>query len=342
MKTGLRKVVFALSPETKAAFFPSFDQIALEGAEHSWVDISGLTAETWEGKLREIQPEILVSGWFTPSLPARVAESTDWPLRYVCHVAGSVRFFLPRRLIERGVLVTNWGAAASYSVAEHAILLVLGSLRGMSRWRSCLESSVTGSQHAARTLDTRSLRGRRVGVHGFGAIAREIIALLQPFGVKTSAWSEGVPKEFFARHGVHRTENLEELFSQSDVLIECEALTPQTEGCVTEELLKCLPEQAVFVNVGRGPIADESALGRLAAEGRIRVALDVYCNEPLPLDSLLLTNPETLLSPHIGGPTRDILPACGDLVLKNLRHYLAGETDQMEGIVTTDIYDRST
>lgn len=337
----LRKVLFALSPETKASFFPAFDRLSLEGTELAWLDISGLSSKEWEQHLREIQPEVLVSGWFTPGLPATVAESAEW-LHYVCHVAGSVRFFLPRRLIERGVLVTNWGAVASYSVAEHAILLALGALRGTSRWRSCMENSVTGSQHAAVALGTRSLRGRRVGLHGFGGIAREIVALLQPFGVTISAWSAGVSKEYLQQHGVHGCADLEDLFSSSDVLIECEALTPQTEGIVTERLLRRLPEQAVFVNVGRGPVADELALGRLAVEGRIRVALDVYRDEPLPLDSPLLANPETLLSPHIGGPTRDILPACGDLAIRNLRYYLAGELDKLEGLITPQIYDRST
>jgi phosphoglycerate dehydrogenase-like enzyme len=342
MPPATRKVVFALSPETKDSLFPQFDELSLQGAEHSWLDISGLSPEAWEQRLRETQPEVLVSGWFTPGLPTSVAESADCPLRYVCHVAGSVRHFLPRRLIERGVLVTNWGAAASASVAEHAILLVLGALRGTSQWRHCMENSITGSQHAAKALNTRSLRGRRVGLHGFGGIAREIASLLQPFGVRISAYSAGVPAQFFAEHGVCPAENLEELFSSSDVFIECEALTPETEGIVTEGLLKLLPDQAVFVNVGRGPILDENALGRLAAEGRIRVALDVYCNEPLPLDSLLLTNPDTLLSPHIGGPTRDLLPSCGNTAIENLRHYLSGNLGKMEGVVTPEIYDRST
>lgn len=342
MANPSRRILFALSPETKASFFPRFDTLGFAEAEHSWLDPSGLTPEKWEHQLRAYRPEVLVSGWFTPGLPPSVAESTDWPFRYVCHVAGSVRHFLPRKLVERGVLVTNWGTAASSSVAEHAILLVLGALRGMPRWRACLESSLTGAQHAASLLNTRSLRGRRVGIHGFGGIAREIVALLRPFGTRISAWSDEVPKEFFEQHGVSPSEGLSDLFSTSEVLIECEALTAQTEGSVTEAILQLLPEDAVFVNVGRGPLVDEGALGRLAGDGRLRVGLDVFCNEPLPLDSLLLTNPETLLSPHVAGPTHDILPACGALALKNLHHYLAGEIDQMEGVITPEIYDRST
>lgn len=305
-----------------------------------WQDMTGVNSENWTEILDAKRPTVLVTGWFTPLLPESAVNGT--PLRYICHLAGSVRAFVPRKLMERGVLVTNWGEAVSHTVAEHAILLVLGALRGMPQWRSCLENSATGAENAANRLRTRSLRGQRVGLHGFGAIARQTVALLKPFGVTVSAYSAGVPARIFEENGVRECAGLEELFSTSDVLIECEALTPETHGCVTEPLLRRLPAEAVFVNVGRGAVVDENALGRLASAGRIRVGLDVFRHEPLPGDSLLLANPETLLSPHIAGPTHDSLPLCGEQALENLRHFLAGDLNELEGVITPEIYDRST
>lgn len=342
MNTEPRNVLFALSPETKETFFPHFDQIALPGANVVWQDTSDLKSADWTELLSEKRVEILVTGWFTPGIPESVTDRADLTLRYVCHLAGSVRSFLPRKLLEHGTLVTNWGTAVSYIVAEHAILLVLGSLRAMPQWRSRMEAAAGGEPQPSSPLRTRSLRGQRVGLHGFGAIAREIVALLKPFGVSLCAYSAGVPSRLFSENEVRECTSLEDLFSTSDVLIECEALTPETHGCVTRALLERLPDQAVFVNVGRGAVVDEDALGQLASEGKIRAGLDVFREEPLRANSLLLANPETLLSPHIAGPTQDSFAACGGQALKNLRYYLTGARHQMEGVITTEIYDRST
>ncbi len=124
------------------------------------------------------------------------------------------------------------------------------------------------------------------------------------------------------------------------MLIECESLTPHSRGSVTADVLACLPYDAVFVNVGRGMVADETALVRLAAEKRLRVGLDVFHQEPLPPDSPLAKIPGLLLSPHIAGPTWDAFPRCGDHALGNLRRYLNREplTDE----ITVEIYDRAT
>jgi phosphoglycerate dehydrogenase-like enzyme len=191
-------------------------------------------------------------------------------------------------------------------------------------------------------IPTRSLRGRKIGIHGFGAIVRHLVAFLKPFGATISSYSAGVPAELFAKQGVHRCESLEQLAAGSEVFIELEALTPQTRGSVDARILGRLQDGAVFVNVGRGAVVDETALADLATSGKMTVALDVYTHEPLPLDSPLLKVPGALLSPHIAGPTQDGLPLCGDFALSNLSHYLSGHPELIEGVVTLDIYDRTT
>ena len=275
----------------------------------------------------------------TPRVPEALVQSGKLPLRYVCHLTGTVRERISRELIQNGLLVSNWGSAISHTIAEHALLLVLGSLRGMPLWRAHMEAP-TGSAKAA--IPTRSLQGKRIGIHGFGAIARHLIALLKPFGVSIASYSAGVPAELYKEQGVSCCESLEELVKDIDIMVECEAWTPQTEGSVNAHILGLLPPGAVFVNVGRGAVVDEVALAKLAAEGKIIVALDVYQKEPLALDSPFFDLPNALLSPHIAGPTQDGLPLCGDHALSNLRHYLAGQPEQIKGRVTLEIYDRTT
>jgi phosphoglycerate dehydrogenase-like enzyme len=238
-------------------------------------------------------------------------------------------------MIERGVLVTNWGSTISYTIAEHAMLLVLAALRKVKAWPDYMRGERVD---AKRALNVQSLRNRRVGLHGFGAIARELIPMLKGFRENVQAYSAGVPEDFIREHGVEPLGSLQELFSRSDILIECEALREDTRACVDETLLDCLPEEAVFVNVGRGSVVDEMALARVALHKPLCVGLDVFESEPLPVDSPLRQITGILLSPHIAGPTSDSYVHCVALAFDNLKRFVAGE--KLHFVVTPEIYDR--
>jgi len=288
--------------------------------------------DRWEDCLAEIGPAALVTAWKTPPLPERVGK-----LEYVCHVGGSVRQLIPRGLIERGLLVSNWGDTISETVAEAALMLTLSAMR-----RSHYYADLMHGQRGWTELPagTQSLLGRRVGIHGFGNVVRRLIPMLRPFRTPITVYSAGVPEQDYAEHGVAASPSLEALFAQSEVVIELEALTPSTRGIVTESLFRSMPAGATFVNLGRGAVVDEDALVRIAAEGRIRLALEVFAREPLAADSPFRDLPEVVLFPHIGGPTDDRAYLCGDLALANLGRHARGET--LQSLVTLDVYDRST
>jgi phosphoglycerate dehydrogenase-like enzyme len=149
-----------------------------------------------------------------------------------------------------------------------------------------------------------------------------------------------MPDHLFADAGVERIHSLEELFSTSDVVIELAALIPENQHIITEELLRRIPEGGVFVNIGRGALVDEAGLVKVAREGKIQIALDVFEKEPLPADSPLRGLPNVCLLPHLGGPTHDRRRDSGALALKNLEAYLRGTP--MEAVVSLEVYDRST
>lgn len=329
------RLVFALNSDSARRFRPGFEPEIFSGVEVRWFEPEALTGEGFKAALREANPEVLVTGWNSPRIPEDYLPERECALRYICHLAGTVKTFVPRSLIERGVLVTNWGTSISHTVAEHAMLLVLAALRGMPQWGEFMED-----WPRRRALPSRRLRGKRVGLHGFGAIARELAAMFGPFGVTVSAYSQGVPTGIFLDHGVLPAPDLESLFAGSDVLIECEALTPATDGVVDERMLRLLPQDAVFVNVGRSRIVDEDALARVALERGLRLGIDVFDNEPPPADLPLRAVPGAILSPHIAGPTPDAFPVLWDFAMRNIASYLAG--DELQGLVTLEVYERST
>ena len=329
-------LVFALSQRDRDRFFPKGIPSDLSEAVTVKVEEAApRSPQLWAERLCELGASVLVTSWSSPSLSGFLEREGPCPVNYVCHLNGEIRRLVPLELVERGMLVTNWGQMAAPLVAEHAVLLILASLRQVTAWRAGFQPG-----QWQRGISTRSLLGLRVGLHGFGSIARELVARLRPFGVTLSSWSAGVPAGEMILRDVAPAESIEALFAGSDVLVECEALTSVTRLLVGRALLERLPVDALFVNVGRGGVVDQPSLEKLAVERRVRVALDVFAEEPVPPESPLLGLPGAVLSPHIAGPTHDSYPALGDFALSNLRRYYAGEP--LEALITPDIYRRST
>lgn len=337
-------VLFALNQREQALFFPAEPSIPVSPSDHPieihFTDTSQLanTPNAWLSVLSSIQPTIIVSAWSTPSLPA---ESLHLP-RYVCHLTGSIRRQVPRVFIERGGLVTNWGGQVAAQVAEHALFLALASLRQCPHWLSLQQHSQNSGAPSSGigSVNTRTLFERRVGIHGCGSVARALASFLRPFTPHIICHAQGVPRHIIQAAGMTPVHCLEELFSESDILFECEALTATNHGIITANLLSRLPDHALFVNVARGQLVDETALFSEAQSGRIQIALDVMIREPLPANSPWREIPNSIYSPHIAGPTLDRLPGIGQQAMENIRRYLSQEP--LAHLVTLDLYDRST
>ncbi|MDR1281186.1 MAG: hydroxyacid dehydrogenase [Opitutaceae bacterium] len=336
---GTSRILFALDRSERERFFPNGTADLAAHGQAACCDVDTLAEpDAWRKRVLRIRPRVIVSAWRTPAIAGELTRSGGGgPVEYVCHVAGSVRHLVTRAQIEAGLLVSNWGPLVAPIVAEHALLLVLAGLRNLPSWRDVL--GWPDDRRRGR-LATRCLHGKRVAIHGFGAIAREFIRLLRPFGVSIYAYSAGIPASFMEEHGARPVSSLGELCAGADVFVTCEALIPATEGVIDPDVLALLPDGAVFVNVGRGRLVDEAALLRIAREKRLRVASDVFIRQPVPPDSPFVSLPESLVSPHIGGPTDDLYPLCGDYALANVNRYLAGQP--VESRMTVATYDRST
>jgi phosphoglycerate dehydrogenase-like enzyme len=291
-----------------------------------------------EALLVEHEVEILIAGWSTPGLSQDFANASA-SLRYYCYLTGSVRPKVPKALVEAGLIVTNWGPTISRTVAEAALMLTMMSLRRAPLWHDVMHHE-RGWAENQTFAGQFALQGRRVGMHGFGNIARALREMLRPFEAEVSTYSPPVSDEVLEAHEVKRCHSLEELFRDNQIVIELAALTDETRGSVTEELLRMLPEDGVFVNVGRGAVVDEAGLIRVATEGRIRIGLDVFSEEPLPPDSPLRGNQNVALMPHLAGPTEDRIPDLGRYANANIARYLAGEN--LLSVISAANYDSIT
>ncbi|WP_309398367.1 hydroxyacid dehydrogenase [Cerasicoccus maritimus] len=328
-----RRVLCTLTDDELALFFPR--GVKLDGVELRQFNTDD-GPEVFHQTMLEFEPELLIACWNTPPLQESWRKDFSF-LRYVCYASGSVRNLIPRSYLELGLVVTNWGTLVAANVAEHALLLVLAGLRRATEWPSVIAGE---REWQPSPIVTRTLFGKRVGLHGMGNVAQNLIRLMQPFGVSVLAYSEGAPSDLFLEHSAAQCDSLENLFANSDIIVECEALNERTQGTVTRQILECLPDGALFVNVGRGAVVDEQALAALASAGRIDVALDVFAEDPIEPDSPLHEVEDAVLSPHIAGPTSDQFARCGDQALRNMAAYFKGTP--LEAVVTLDIYDRAT
>ena len=286
--------------------------------------------------LADFEPNVVVGAWRMPPLPREGLRENGGSLDYFCYLSGSVSGKISKAHLEDGLVVTNWGSAIGPYVAECTLMLILCTLRQLSVHSYGLRER---GEWRPRLLTNRALFGKRVGLHGFGSIAQHLVDLLRPFDCRVTA-DTGVPDALLETYGVRRVASADALFAESDVLVELKALTPRTQGCVDERLLRMLPDGAAFINVSRGAVVKEEDLIRVASERDLWVGLDVYEDEPLPLDSPLRKMDNVFLLPHMGGATRERGLHCGRLALSNVKRHLAGEP--LENVVTPEVFERAT
>ncbi|KAJ8896429.1 hypothetical protein PR048_001773 [Dryococelus australis] len=137
----------------------------------------------------------------------------------------------------------------------------------------------------------QGLQDSTVGIVGFGRIGQEVAIRLQPFKVKNFLYSGRSEKPGAKELGALLVP-LDELLRQSDFVIVCCALTPETRGMFNDDLFSIMKRNAIFINVSRGAVVDQPALLRALQEGKILAAgLDVMTPEPLPPSHPLLALP---------------------------------------------------
>ncbi|RTY00836.1 D-2-hydroxyacid dehydrogenase family protein [Pseudomonas sp. C 49-2] len=144
------------------------------------------------------------------------------------------------------------------------------------------------------------LHGKTLGILGLGSIGQKVARFAQAFGMRVIAWSENLTPERAAESGVTWVSK-QALFEQADILTVHLVLSDRSRGVVDAEALSWMKPSARLVNTARGPIVDESALVQALENGRLAgAALDVYAEEPLPVDHPFRRLPNVLATPHVG------------------------------------------
>jgi len=184
VQTRRPTVLVSLSAEERGWFFPHDAPGAGLEDRLEFRDSEAATPEAFHDEIARLKPEVILGAWRTPLLPV---PGQGLPCRYYCHLAGAVRRTVPRELMTRGLLVSNWGASLSRYVAEAALALLLSALRNQTAHQFDMHLG-KGWRNDAEVLFCRSLFNLRIGMHGHGAIAREFVPLVAPFSPRLQAF----------------------------------------------------------------------------------------------------------------------------------------------------------
>ena len=204
--------------------------------------------------------------------------------------------------------------------AEIALGLIIAAQRELDRG---VRQQAEG---VYRTYHSRAVADSRVTVVGVGEIGGAVVARLQPFEVQLTRVASS-SRDDAAGH-VHGIDELEGILPATDILVLALPLTASTAGLVDRRLLSRLPDDALVVNVGRGPVVDTAALTAEVCAGRLRCALDVVDPEPLPGEHPLMAAAGSIVLPHVGGSNASYRPRMRRLVLEQLDRLRQGRPPQ--------------
>ena len=220
-----------------------------------------------------------------------------------------------------GVEVVPATGANTLSVAEYVVTNALILLRGAY---TAGAEMLSGAWPRATCGAGREVRGRQLGLVGYGAIARETAALARPLGMNIAAFDPHLPDDDTAWAGAKRCD-LNTLLATSDVLSLHVPLTEATRHMIDADALARMPRGAVLINAARGGIVDEADLAASLHDGHLAgAALDVFETEPLTPDAARKFEGigNLILTPHIAGVTEDsntrVSALIADEVLKRL------------------------
>jgi phosphoglycerate dehydrogenase-like enzyme len=271
------------------------------------------------------EAEVLLVGFPVPPLLADRASS----LRWAHHTQAGVSNLLRSDLWTSSVpLTSSRGAVGVTAIAEY----VMGGVFHFARGLHAATRQERGGALSRDRYHMTAVAGATIGVVGLGGIGQEVARLARAVGMRVVGTRRSVTEVRTDIHGadlVLPASHLLELLAQSDFVVVCSQLTPETQGMIGHRAFAAMKTGSVLINIARGEEVDEQALLDAIKSGHLRGALlDVYDGELAgePPRHALLDLPEILLTPHIS--------ASGDasgaervkrLFADNLRRFINGE-----------------
>ncbi len=246
-------------------------------------------------------------------------------LRAIMEVSGG--FPSPNHLdyatcFARNIRVMSCAPAFGPAVAEMGLGLAIAAARQIV-WNH--ENFRIGKAHWSHTEfgGTFTLYEKQVGFIGFGGLGRSLKPLLEPFRCPIQVYDPWLTDTYLRTQGVVPVD-LETLLSTSRLIFVLAVPTSSNKALLDREYLSKIPSDSIFVLLSRSHVVDFDVLTEMLAEGRFKAAIDVYPQEPLPMEHPIRKLPNVILSSHRAGAISDALINIGRIVTNDLEAILNG------------------
>ena len=248
-------------------------------------------------------------------------------LRWIHSPAAAVHQLMFPELIHSDIVLTNAREVHGPVVAEHVIALIFALAKKIPGSVQLQQKHLWGQQLLWDELPrVREVAGATLGLVGLGSIGRSVVKSAKALGMRVVAAREHPEKGSEGADVIFGPEGINELFRQADYVVLAAPVTDNTKAIANAERLALMNPGACLINVGRGPLVDESALAAALRDKKIGgAALDVFPKEPLVADSPLWDLPNLLITPHTAALTDKLWERHYSLFSANLRRYLAGQ-----------------
>jgi len=225
----------------------------------------------------------------------------------------------------RGIVVCHTGGERSGAATAE---LALGLLLTATRHLAVADASMRAGRFQSGVPAGSVLEGQTLGVVGLGRIGSRMARYAQAIGMQVLAWSQNLTPEKAQAAGARLVDKAT-LLAESDAISLHLVLSDRTAGIISAADLAGMKPGAILINTSRGPLVDEKALLELLRAGRIRAALDVYGEEPLPASHPLRSLPNVVLSPHLGYCTHEVYAQFHREAVENALAFLDGKPIRM-------------
>ena len=229
-------------------------------------------------------------------------------------------------VVKKGIIMTNAKGQFSSSLAEYVMMACSYFAKDIPRLLQQKGAKVWND------FDIEELRGKTMGIVGYGDIGRATAKLGSLYGMRIVALRRNPEKSVHDPicdevYGTGRLE-LQKLMSISDYVVCSAPSTVETRGMVNADAFKASKPGQVFINLGRGPVVDEDALVASLKNGALKgAALDVFATEPLPVDHELWEIDNVLISPHNMDKTKIFMKEATEFfVNEQLPRFVLGDT----------------
>jgi phosphoglycerate dehydrogenase-like enzyme len=214
---------------------------------------------------------------------------------------------------QHGIRVLNISPVFAEPVAEAALGMAIDLARGITRSDRHFRQG-TEQYGLAANIEAFSLFRQAIGFIGLGDLGRAILPLLRPFGCRLRAYDPWLPAEYIQSFGCGAS-SLDEVLQSSRLIFVVAGATSQNQGFLGAEQFSSMQMGAALVLVSRAAIVDFDAMLDFAAQGRIRVATDVFPEEPLPGSHPVRRTENVILCAHQAGAMAATIKGIGKMVV---------------------------